>query len=201
MSTDTEIPTEEAIASRSYDWGHEKGDFLAAAHPEFKRRQDSKRAHEKRMAALKSEARDLRQKAEAKEQEADTLAVEDDPQADDLYDKADDLRTQAERIERKVEAKKSAFEPSGISVEAAKDEQRYRAQARRAELYEEELIPAVRQLEETLEEIEGDDADTTTATGASLLPSHLTIKAPTGSQYESLRRYREDLEGFVERHG
>jgi predicted nucleic acid-binding Zn-ribbon protein len=201
MSTDTEIPTEEEIASRSYDWGHEKGDFLPAAHPEFKRRQDSKRAHEKRMAALTSQAQDLREKAKAKEEEADALAVEDDPQADALYDKADDLRTRAKRIERKVEAKQSAFEPSGLSVEAAKDEQRYRAQARRAELYEEELIPAVRQLEETLEEIEGADADMTTASGKSLLPSHLKIKAPTGSQYESLRRYREDLEGFVERHG
>jgi DNA repair exonuclease SbcCD ATPase subunit len=201
MSTDTEIPTEEDIASRSYDWGHEKGDFLPAAHPEFKRRQDSKRAHEKRMAALTSQAQDLREKAKAKEEEADALAVEDDPQADALYDKADDLRTRAKRIERKVEAKQSAFEPSGLSVEAAKDEQRRRARARRAELYEEELIPAVRQLEETLEEIEGADADTTTASGKSLLPSHLKIKAPTGSQYESLRRYREDLEGFVERHG
>lgn len=201
MATDNDIPTEQDIQNRSYEWGHETGKYVPAAHPEYKRRRDSEEAHEKRMANLKAQASDLREQAETKVQEGDALAVEDDPGADALYDEADELRAKAERIERKVEAKKKAFDPCGISVEEAKDEARQKARARKAELYENELIPAVEDLKDVLDDLEDEEAETSTIGGKGLTLSRLKMKAKTGSKYSSLHRYQEDLQDFVERHG
>lgn len=201
MATESDIPTEQDIQNRSYEWGHEAGKYQPAAHPEYKRRLDSEEAHEKRMANLKAQANDQRQQAETKVQEGDALAVEDDPGADALYDEADQLRVKAERIERKVEAKKKAFDPCGISVEEARDEARQKARARKAELYENELIPAVEDLKDVLDDLEDEEAETSTIGGNGLTLSRLKMKAKTGRTYSSLGRYQEDIEDFVEQYG
>ena len=61
-----------------------------------------------------------------------------------------------------------------------------------------ELIPALENLQNTLDELEGPLNETTTGGAKTMLPMWLNSNVETGHNYNSLGRYVEEPQSFVE---